>query len=179
MNTILSKDRLYRYTLYRDASVFDRHLLPAVHEPQQGPGGILMFIGLNPSTADEKTDDQTIRICRGYAKAWGYSHLCMTNLYAYRETSPHAMMLAPDPVGPENDFYLMQCAVQAGCIIACWGSWASGGRVKAVLEMLNEFDIHVLKLNDNGTPHHPLRMAKVDRPYLWIPCTQSKSPATT
>lgn len=166
--TVLSADRMYRYQLFRDATVFDRNLLPAIHKPAQTSNGTLMMIGLNPSTADEKSDDQTIQICRGYAKAWGYDHLCVTNLYAYRETSPHAMMLAPDPVGPENDFHLLNCASSAGCIVACWGSWPSGRRVKEVLDLLSDFDIYSLKLNDNGSPHHPLRMAKVTRPLLWI-----------
>jgi len=168
MNTILSADRKYRYTLWRDATVFDRQLLPAVHPAPVVKDSALMFIGLNPSTADETSDDQTIRICRGYAKAWGYLHLCMTNLFAWRETNATALFLQPDPIGPENDFHLMECAAQAGCIIAAWGSWSTASRVRDVLDLLADYPIHVLKLNDNGTPHHPLRMKKVDRPYLWI-----------
>ena len=168
MQTILSPDRKYRYRLYRDATVWDRSLLPTIAPAPVYKDSALMFIGLNPSTADEKVDDQTIRICRGYAKTWGYRWLCMTNLFAWRETNATALFLQPDPIGPENDVHLMECAAQAGCIIAAWGSWSTGARVRDVLDLLSNYDIHVLKLNDNGTPHHPLRMAKVHRPLLWI-----------
>lgn len=177
--TLLSSDRKYRYVLWRDAREFDRNLLPAAPMAPEFKDSYLMFIGLNPSTADEKIDDNTIRVCRGYAKAWGYSHLCMTNLYAYRETNAHAMFLAPDdPIGAENDFHLLDCAMSAGLIIACWGAWAEGiRRARAVLKLLEDFPIHVLKLNNDDSPHHPLRMEKVLHPQLWKPATTSGSPA--
>ena len=31
-----------------------------------------MFIGLNPSNADETKDDPTIKRCLNFAKSWGY-----------------------------------------------------------------------------------------------------------
>jgi len=34
-----------------------------------------MFVGLNPSTADEVTDDPTIRRCVAFAKASGTARL--------------------------------------------------------------------------------------------------------
>lgn len=52
-NAILSVDRKYRYILSR---TWDE-TKPTV-----------VFIGLNPSTADEETDDPTIRKCINYAK---------------------------------------------------------------------------------------------------------------
>jgi hypothetical protein len=176
--TTLSSDRKYRYTLWRNAQQFDRWL-PRI-EPGEPKSSYLMFIGLNPSIADEKADDNTIRVCRGYAKAWGYTHLCMTNLFAYRETNAHAMfMCQDDPIGIENDFHLLDCAASAGCIIACWGAWAEATRrSRAVLELLADYPIHVLKLNNDGSPHHPLRMEKVSRPLLWKQPTPSTSPKT-
>ena len=69
-----------------------------------------MVIGLNPSTADEVTDDPTVRRCINYAKAWGYAGLCMTNLFAYRATDPVVMKAVAEPIGPDNDRYLAECA---------------------------------------------------------------------
>ena len=80
-----------------------------------------MFVGLNPSTADETNDDPTIRRCISFAQAWGYEGLCMTNLFAFRATEPSDMMKSPDPVGPENDQALINLAESAGVVVAAWG----------------------------------------------------------
>jgi len=63
-----SINRQYRYVLWR---IFD----PAK--------GLVNFIGLNPSTADERIDDMTIRRCMRFASDWGYGGLLMTNLFAF------------------------------------------------------------------------------------------------
>jgi hypothetical protein len=68
--TIFSAGRHYRYVLWREWEAANMEYA--------------MFIGLNPSTADEVRDDPTIRRCAGYARRWGYGALCMTNLFAYR-----------------------------------------------------------------------------------------------
>ena len=57
---ILSTDRKYRYVLTR---IWDE------------TKSTVVFIGLNPSIADEETDDQTIRKCIGYSKRWRYGKL--------------------------------------------------------------------------------------------------------
>ncbi|MBK8271403.1 MAG: DUF1643 domain-containing protein [Planctomycetes bacterium] len=66
-----------------------------------------MFIGLNPSTADETQDDPTVRRCIRYAQSWGYGALCMTNIFAYRSTDPLVMKRFDDPIGPKNDTALI------------------------------------------------------------------------
>lgn len=81
---LLSEDRKYRYILSR---TWDE-AKPAV-----------LFIGLNPSTADEKSDDSTIRKCINYAKCWGYGKILMANLFAFRSTDPSILIHAADPVG--------------------------------------------------------------------------------
>ena len=52
------------------------------------PCDYAMFIGLNPSTADETQDDPTVRRCIRYAQSWGYGALYMTNIFAFRATDP-------------------------------------------------------------------------------------------
>ena len=59
----ISSDGKYRYSLVRE---WDKE------KPK------VLFIGLNPSTADEKTDDPTIRRCIGFAKSQILSALKMT-----------------------------------------------------------------------------------------------------
>lgn len=81
---ILSVDRKYRYVLTR---TWDE-TLPNI-----------MFVGLNPSTADETTDDPTIRRCINFAKSWGYGGLYMVNLFAYRSTNPNNIRIVDNPIG--------------------------------------------------------------------------------
>lgn len=65
----------------------------------------LVWLMLNPSTADATQDDPTIRRCMGFARRWGYGGITVVNLYAYRATNPRDLLTAADPVGPENDRY--------------------------------------------------------------------------
>src|SRR4051794_22888220 len=90
--TIFSDCRKYRYVLWRDWT-----------DLLIGDQGYAQFICLNPSTADEVQNDPTIRRCIQFAKDFGCSALCMTNLFAWRDTDPKAMMKVPEPVGPDND----------------------------------------------------------------------------
>lgn len=80
-----------------------------------------MFIGLNPSTADDKIDDPTIRRCINFAQSWGYGGLCVTNLFAFRATLPSNMKSAKDPIGPENDKSPIAHAKDARIVVAAWG----------------------------------------------------------
>ncbi len=114
-----------------------------------------MFIGLNPSTADETLDDPTVRRCIRYAKDWGYGALCMTNIFAWRNTDPKCMKREADPVGPENNKTLIFLAKHAGIVVAAWGTHGSHiGRHLTVMAMLTE--LHALKVTKDGFPGHPL-----------------------
>ena len=48
----------------------------------------LLVLGLNPSTADEKKPDATIRKIMGFAERWGYKSFIMVNVYPLRSTLP-------------------------------------------------------------------------------------------
>lgn len=125
-----------------------------------------MFVGLNPSTADETLDDPTIRRCISFAKDWGYGGLYMTNLFAYRATQPEDMKRADDPVGPDNDYWLRKIAGQASVVVAAWGTHGTyGGRHSAVRAMLP--NLHCLRLTKDGHPSHPLYLPKKLRPLAW------------
>jgi hypothetical protein len=126
-----------------------------------------MFVGLNPSTADETQDDPTIRRCINFAKAWGYSGLCMTNLFAYRATRPKDLMAAADPVGCENDAHLLALASEASVIVAAWGANGTHkGRNVEVRRLLPT--LHCLALTKDGHPGHPLYLQKTLIPFRWI-----------
>ena len=114
-----------------------------------------MFIGLNPSTADETEDDPTINRCINFSKDWGYGGLCMVNLFAFRATVPSDMMASKDPIGSENDNWIKKLSKDAGVIVAAWGNDGSYmGRSKNIMDMVP--NLKCLKINKTGEPAHPL-----------------------
>lgn len=138
---ILSDDREYRYRLWRTWDVAK----PTV-----------AFIMLNPSTADEREDDPTIRRCLGYAREWGYGKLVVGNLYAVRETDPANLYDYFDPIGPDNDEHLRQIADDAEKLVAAWGANGSiNDRGRHVAQMLDA-DLYALDTTKDGQPVHPL-----------------------
>jgi hypothetical protein len=141
----LSPDRKYRYALWR---TWDKS------KPY------VMFIGLNPSTANETEDDPTIRRCINFARDWGFGGLCMANLFAFRATKPEDMKKSPDPVGPENNKFLVSLSGCAGKVIAAWGNHGDFvGRERQVKSLIAK-QIHCLGKNSNGSPKHPLYLKK-------------------
>ena len=139
----LSSCRSYRYALWRtwdDTKPF------------------VLFVGLNPSTADEKTDDATLTRCINFAKAWGYGGVCMSNLFAFRATQPLDMKAASDPIGKDNNSWLKTLAKNAGIVVAAWGNdGAYLNRSTDVKKVL--LNLHYLKMNKSGEPAHPLYLS--------------------
>lgn len=149
--TVFSPCRTWRYALWRN---FGGRL---------DDGSYVLFIGLNPSTADEQQDDATIRSCVSFARAWGVSALCMANLFAYCATDPSDMLAVEDPIGPENDQYLTALAHNATLVVAAWGNLGSHlGRDRAVRARIP--NLHCLKITGAGQPHHPLYLPGTLRP---------------
>ena len=148
--------RRYRYEL---RIIWDRSLKPQ------------MFIGLNPSTADETNDDPTIRRCIDFSKRWGAGGLVMTNLFAYRATNPLVMLHFPgDPIGEENTLGHLR-AIADGCLerpIAAWGNnalkWKKGRRVE---EVRKGWPLDCLRATKEGQPEHPLYLPSRLRPVPW------------
>ncbi len=158
--TIFSPDRKYRYTLWRSWPIED--LLGFESSAETSAHKFVQFIGLNPSTADETRDDPTVRRCCGFAKAWGFGAICMTNLFAFRATDPQVMLAEPFPHGAVNNTRLLEIGSGAGLIVAAWGTHGAhldcGSFVRKMF-----FDcglkLHHLGLNGDGSPKHPLYLA--------------------
>lgn len=117
----------------------------------------IVWIGLNPSTADENQLDPTLRRIRNYSRDWGFNTFHMLNLFAFRATDPRAMRRAPDPVGPDNDRWMLETARHADRIICAWGRHGRHlGRDAAVLALLQDFPLECLDRTKDGMPRHPL-----------------------
>ena len=116
----------------------------------------MVFVGLNPSTADEEADDPTIRRCVGFARDWGFARLDVVNIYAFRATDPRALWAADDPVGPENDRVLAQVVGSADLVVAAWGVQARRDRVRDLAGILARVPLYALGVAKEGAPRHPL-----------------------
>lgn len=120
-----------------------------------------VFVMLNPSTASADTDDNTIRRCVSYAKAWGYGSLTVVNLYAYRATDPKQLWIVDDPIGPANDAHIRSVIKMVKRVVVAWGANADKERARVVLDMIRELDHEALCLGKtkDGHPKHPLYLS--------------------
>lgn len=140
----------------------------------------VLFIMLNPSTADANNDDPTIRRCIGFAKMWGYGGLYVVNLFAYRATEPSELLKVHDPIGLDNFQWLCKVDMLVDAAVCAWGN---GTLVKRLLKDRPEYKplkwikkpLYYLELSKDGTPKHPLYLLKtvqmnryeVGRPHYW------------
>lgn len=158
---------IYRYTLKR-------------HVGELGSTrGTLLWVMLNPSTADESTDDPTIRKCVSFTRRWSYSSLSVVNLYAMRATKPVDLWAAEldgiDVIGPENDNTIVTEALKAEGIVAAWGRLpkAAESRKASVLAILRRVRLELpvqllmIKPNGDGSPMHPLMAKYTQEPHVY------------
>src|SRR5262245_52290853 len=101
-----SRCRRYRFALWR----------------RWASGPQVLFVMLNPSTADEDCDDATIRRCIGFARSWGFGAMAAGNLFALRSTSPTVLKTSRRPVGRGNDAWLVRLQSTSAVVVAAWGN---------------------------------------------------------
>jgi len=144
----------------------------------------LLWIMLNPSTADALTDDQTIRKVSKFSRALSFERFIVINLFAMRATDPADLIAAvkdPDradsPVGPEWQRYLAQSLRQSEGVVVAWGGTverlgAAGRRqVKRTLEHIWAYGHEPLCLGTtkSGQPRHPSRVGYSQRAVHYTP----------
>lgn len=142
----MSEDRAYRYRLWR---TWDP-ALPSV-----------LWVMLNPSTADETKDDLTVKKCQGFAKRWGYGNIEVVNLFALRATNPRELSRHPDPIGPMNMTFIEKAISRTALIVGAWGGSFPKGfdQHRYQVEcMLSERYAICLGHTQDGAPRHPSRL---------------------
>lgn len=141
----VSKDRLYRYTLSR---VWDKN------------GPMVLWIMLNPSTADGKQDDRTIRKIGKFSEGFGFGGMWVGNLFAYRSKDPDKLkrlVKIVNVVGPDNDGHLNGMAMICKKIIFGWGGNAKDINPARAIKIMGMFPkAYALSLNSDNSPGHPL-----------------------
>jgi hypothetical protein len=160
-----SPDRRHRYSLvHRWNPLFGDRLI--------------LWIGLNPSTADEAQLDPTLTRIAAFSKREGFDGFWMANLFALRTPYPKEMMAAPDPVGPENDTSLLAAADRCERIVAAWGVCGEfQARADAVAQLFRGRELWCLGTTQDGHPRHPLYVAAKQPLVRWTPRAATASPA--
>lgn len=133
----------YRYSLWRAWSAY---------HPK------IAFVLLNPSTADEEKNDPTIRRCIGFARAWNFGSMEVVNLFAYRATDYRELFKISDPIGEENNHFLMQVVERCSTVVVGWGARGTlFDRDLQVMPLLaGRKNVYCLGITKDGQPRHPL-----------------------
>lgn len=133
--------------------------------------GFVLFIMLNPSTADANVDDPTIRRCMNFAKSWGYGGIEVCNLFDWRATDPkHLRNKLAIAKSEKNDVAIRCRLVTASMVIAAWGAvpWAEG-HIAEVFQTVfdDELRWHCLGFTKEDYPKHPLYVPAKTQPTLF------------
>ena len=119
----------------------------------------VLFICLNPSTADAAFDDPTVRRLMGFAFKWGYGGFYLGNLFGYRTTYPSDLIRSSNPVGIDNDRHLLSMQTKCDRVVFAWGNdGALHERSKQIAEKFPE--AFCLGKTNSGQPKHPLYLSK-------------------
>lgn len=136
-------DRKYRYVLWR---IWDMSR------------GRVLFIGCNPSVADENKEDPTTKRCMGFAARWGYGGIYICNVKPIVERDQYIARQHREPIGVilENLVTVNAYIPHSQKIVVCWGNFKPP--LSGILPLLEESkrEIYCLGKNKDGSPRHPL-----------------------
>jgi hypothetical protein len=157
----ISECGMYRYGLGRQWT-----------PPEESKHAIL-WVMLNPSTADAEKDDPTIRQCIHYSQVWGFHAMLVANLFAYRATDPKDLLKAQmrgfDIIGPECNKGLLEMSSVCAYTCFAWGTHAlaktRGFEVAKLLGPTPSLKV-CLGVTKNGSPKHPLYLKGDLKPVL-------------
>lgn len=159
-DALLDDSKTYRYVLQRT-------LRPSLNKK-------ILWIMLNPSTADHTVDDPTIRKCKQFSDNWGFGVMRVANLFALRSSDPKRLfdseMTLALRVGPDNDLHLREQAEWADQIIFAWGQTLANkwmNRDVKVMRIIRETRMfyqppglyRIGNPTEKGHPKHPLYLS--------------------
>lgn len=153
---IFSADGRYRYRL--------RHTIKDADSQR-----IIVWIGCNPSVANQQRHDPTVRREIDFSRRWGFGEYVKVNIFGLVSPYPKDLYESGDPIGDENDYWIVETARIANCIVCCWGTHGSHhDRGAQVRQILRPYQMHVLGLNQDGSPAHPLYLPKATTLRPWL-----------
>ena len=144
-SAVISKCHRYRYELHRE---WDEKK------------GKVLFIMLNPSTADGVENDLTTTRCINFAKKWGYGGIMIGNIYPFRAKRPKDLKKWLNDTTVfvygahrTNKAHVQEMVQKADLVVCAWGC-NHPGMPEWVEELGDLFYLDLCK--DNITPKHPL-----------------------
>lgn len=147
----------YRYTLRREWSFGT---------------GCVCWVMLNPSSADDLTNDNTMRRVIRFSQDGGYQRLVVVNLFAARSTRPVHLTEMIDPVGPDNCDALTSALAESATVVFAWGSWYKANAHRVVTPpkptwyaLCAGHTPLCLGTTADGSPRHPLYV-RADQPLV-------------
>lgn len=157
---VFSPCRQYRYVLQRWLK----------HEPEPPVGefrSVCLWLMANPSVADEHDLDPTLTRCAAYSLAWGYDEMRVVNVRAFIATNPALLPADPEAVGPDNLKHVIEQAAACTMLVCGWGR-LGGEHAWRVLDEVKRFAVpHALRLNQDGSPQHPLYLPSSLTPFAF------------
>ncbi len=169
---VFDRTEAYRYLLWRHlrsqsaAQAGDWPGCPW-QDGRPGHNDSLLLIMLNPNRADERTNDPTIRRCISFATAWGFGKLEVVNLFAVRAEKPVQLRSLDEPVGEQNDQFIIEAASRAAKIVVAWGNHGRfAQRDQQVIRLLADSSrLYCFGRTKGGNPLHPLYLP-ADQPLV-------------
>jgi len=116
---------------------------------------IVCYIGLNPSNADDISNDPTVKKLIQISRYNNIGGFHLINLYPYITSDPIKLQ-GKMKDGRARNLLLIQEFTKQNKTICIWGNHATkDGFVEAVLKLLKGGS-HCLRTNKTGMPSHPL-----------------------
>lgn len=143
-----------------------------------GNGPLMLWLLMNPSTADENTTDPTVAKCADMARRRGFGGQFIANVCAARFTNKRQLLGIADPIGPRNQAAVLEMATLSERVVVAHGRLPGNLQHHAVsmVTLLREagYPLFVLGFNKDGTPKHPQARGKHFVPssvgmQLWVP----------
>lgn len=122
----------------------------------------VMFIGLNPSTANADTDDATISRVKAIAANLGYGGVFMMNCFPLISTDPDALKDHDKLIHYQyqlamNFIKIQEVAIFCEEVIFAWGNFDVVTTFEIDKKLIKSFpNAKALHINKSGSPKHPL-----------------------
>lgn len=155
----------YRYWLMRDWGWRARGVI------NDGSGGYVLWVGMNPSTAEGDVDDPTIRKEMHFTRAMGLDSYVKANVMDYRATNPKALLASGVmPCSDRNAATIEGLALGAVRIVVAWGALPKLLQRYAdrIVTILPRDRLECMGTTKDGAPRHPLYLPNTATPQPWV-----------
>lgn len=124
-------------------------------------GPRVLWLMLNPSTADGSKDDPTLLRIVGFSKRWGFGGLVVANLHPFRSPHPDVLRrwlaagVGTEEASRRNAEVWRELAAASSMAVAAWGAHGDRALARTLLGK-SAIEIRCLGRTNDGSPIHPL-----------------------